>query len=175
MDKYNRRVSREINNWKCGCSSILSNFPASHFRFQQINFVVRKSIAELSSGLNRFHCPLKPNQFVHPTAEEVHYFTKETTPARSNYDERLISMQCTRQFLYLYSLTLCRTNQFAQFLSPTNSTVPSFRTSFCTLHKSITSLLWTNIMIIIAVSISSLRRKWWHEWKYNSHPSKLHI
>lgn len=36
MDKYNRRVSREINNWKCGCSSILSNFPASHFRFRQI-------------------------------------------------------------------------------------------------------------------------------------------
>lgn len=116
MDKYNRRVSREINNWKCGCSSILSNFPASHFRFQQINFVVRKSIAGLSSGLNRFHCPLKPNQFVHPTAEEVHYFTKETTPARSNYDERLISMQCTRQFLYLYSLSAEQINSRDFFL-----------------------------------------------------------
>lgn len=154
MDKYNRRVSREINsteNAGARRSSLTSQLLTSAFdRLTSLSANQLENYHQV--GRNRFHCPLKPNQFVHPTAEEVHYFTKETTPARSNYDERLISMQCTRQFLYLYSLTLCRTNQFARFLSPTNSTVPSFRTSFCTLHKSITSLLWTNIMIIILSS-----------------------
>lgn len=117
MDKYNRRVSREINNWKCGCSAILSNFPASHFRFRQIISLPANQLENYHQvGRNRFHCPLKPNQFVHPTAEEVHYFTKETTPARSNYDERLISMQCTRQFLYLYSLSAEQINSRDFFL-----------------------------------------------------------